>query len=227
MLSIHERFFSIQGEGVHMGRSAFFIRTLGCPVKCPWCDSAGTWHPGFKPAGKNLMDEYDLAEEAKHANPAFVVVTGGEPTIFDLRPLTKALHSQKLRVHLETCGAFPIRGDFDWITLSPKDAAKPLTTNLNLASEFKLIIERPGDIDRWCRVLADAGVMGPQRPPVWLHPEWGHREDADVLRAIVREVQHSVSCRAGWQIHKLYKADAGDLRSRLPVPLGGDPKRGY
>ena len=67
MLSIHERFFSIQGEGVHMGRSAFFIRTLGCPVKCPWCDSAGTWHPGFKPAGKNLMDEYDLAEESTAA----------------------------------------------------------------------------------------------------------------------------------------------------------------
>ena len=119
-LPIHERFHSFQGEGCHAGRAAFFIRTYGCPVHCPWCDSAGTWHPDLKPDALNRMDVAALAEEAAAARPAFVVVTGGEPAIHDLAPLTDALRAAGLPVHLETSGAFPVRGHFDWITLSPK-----------------------------------------------------------------------------------------------------------
>ncbi|MGE9296349.1 MAG: 7-carboxy-7-deazaguanine synthase QueE, partial [Puniceicoccales bacterium] len=117
---IVEYFASFQGEGLHGGRSAFFIRTYGCPVKCPWCDSANTWHPDHRPEHIERFTVAQLTELAATARPDFVVITGGEPTVHDLRPLTDSLHAAGLRVHLETSGAFPLKGDFDWVTVSPK-----------------------------------------------------------------------------------------------------------
>ncbi|MGC6455441.1 MAG: 7-carboxy-7-deazaguanine synthase QueE [Coraliomargaritaceae bacterium] len=208
-LPIHERFYSFQGEGCHTGRSAFFIRTYGCPVHCPWCDSAGTWHPEQKPKSLNRMHVTDLAKEAIAAQPAFVVITGGEPTIHDLSPLTEALHAANLPVHLETSGAFPIRGDFDWITLSPKRWKLPLEENLSYADEFKIIVDTPTAIEEYL----DACSL-PHGVPVWLHPEWNISEERPILNTITDWIKtHGDPFRAGWQLHKPYAADMQDHRA--------------
>jgi 7-carboxy-7-deazaguanine synthase len=163
-LPVHERFFTWQGEGVHLGRSAYFIRTFGCPVKCPWCDSAGTWHPDHTPKDVEKAEVDELVSAVVQSKCDFVVITGGEPTIHDLSHLTSALHQEKVLVYIETCGAFPFRGDFDWITLSPKWWKLPLAENLSKASEFKIIVEEESSIEKWVEEipLAKFGV------PVWL-----------------------------------------------------------
>src|SRR5262245_11713972 len=118
---VHERFHTFQGEGVHMGRPAFFVRTFGCPVHCPWCDSAGTWHPDWVlPDQVQKMTDVELVKEAEQGSPEFMVVTGGEPTVHDLAPLVNTCRENGLPVHLETSGAFALRAEFDWVTLSPK-----------------------------------------------------------------------------------------------------------
>lgn len=225
MIPCFERFYTFQGEGVHMGRAAFFIRTYGCPVHCPWCDSAGTWHPTYIPKHIPRMCEEDLVAEVEVARPAIVVLTGGEPAVHDLHRLTTMLAEMKIPVHLETSGAFELRGHFDWVTLSPKRWAPPLPVNVALASEYKIIVDQPGAITEYMGMLQAGGYNG---NPVWLHPEWSKREDPNVLRVITEAVKtYSATLRAGWQLHKLYRSDLMDNRSRPAVPLGGDPQLGY
>ncbi|MFP4157938.1 MAG: 7-carboxy-7-deazaguanine synthase QueE [Opitutales bacterium] len=222
MLPIHEQFYTFQGEGSHAGRAAYFIRTFGCPVHCPWCDSAGTWHPDYIPKQIDRLREADLAEAAAETRAEFVVVTGGEPAIHNLNALVDALHARSLPVHLETSGAFPIGGDFDWITLSPKRWKLPLDENLGRAHEFKIIVDRVEAIDEYTRIIE------PRKAPVWLHPEWSRRKDAAILHAITNWVKtHGAPYRAGWQLHKPYRSDTLDTGSAPPAPLGGDPALGY
>lgn len=232
LLPVHERFYTWQGEGHHSGRAAFFVRLFGCPVRCPWCDSAGTWHPDWVPNdGVDMMSAHQIATEAKKARAPMIVVTGGEPAIHDLRDLTAMVANLGIMPHLETSGAFQIRGSFSWITVSPKRHAmtnedrKVMTlVNLEKAAEWKLIIESPEDIANWWHDISIAH----RGQPVWLHPEWSQRENQGVLRAITDAVKDFPEVfRAGWQMHKLYAADTLDDRSRPNVPLGGDPNRGY
>ncbi len=223
-LPVHERFYSWQGEGTHMGRAAYFIRLFGCPVHCPWCDSAGTWHPDFVPAKVARHSAAELAEFAAATKAEFAVITGGEPAIHDLTDLTAALRARGIPAHLETSGAFPLRGAFDWITLSPKWQALPLEANLRAASEFKLIIEDEQSIEKWIR-HAGAYFGG---KPVWLHPEWSQRGNPAVLESITRAVkERGAPLRAGYQLHKLYRADLLDPHSQPSAPLGGDVEKGY
>jgi 7-carboxy-7-deazaguanine synthase len=226
---IHEMFSTFQGEGIHMGRAAFFVRTFGCPVMCPWCDSAGTWHPDWVPKDVRRLTPLDIALEAKASGAPIVVITGGEPTIFDLTPLVIELVRARLKSHLETSGSFPIRGGFDWITLSPKKWKHPLPVNVQSADEFKLIIETPDDITFYLDLLRCSGFDWLRNHrPVWLHPEWGHREDKAVLDAISNAAKKGLGIlRAGWQLHKLYRVDSKDPRSRSLVPLGGVKEQGY
>lgn len=238
---IHERFSTFQGEGVHVGRPAFFIRTYGCPVHCPWCDSAGTWHPDWIPEKIQKMTPGQLADEVD-AGPKvdFVVITGGEPTVFDLQPLTHYLQQYGYPVHLETSGSFKIhgldctdvsegiRGGIDWITLSPKRWKLPLAENVKAADEFKFIIENKEDIIFYENVLLTLGFGRSREVPIWLHPEWGHREDPVVLGAISDAVKIGRGkFRAGWQLHKLYQVDVRDSRTQPLVPLGGNLMKGY
>jgi organic radical activating enzyme len=180
-IPVHECFYTWQGgEGVHMGRAAYFIRTFGCPIRCPWCDSAGTWHPDFVPKDIQRLLPDQLVEMATRHKPDFVVVTGGEPTVHDLGPLTDALHGAGLPVHLETSGAFEIRGGFDWVTVSPKWWKQPLGKNIRRANELKIIVEDANSIDRWM----DQIRTFVQTTHVWLHPEWSQRENQAVLQSI-------------------------------------------
>lgn len=223
-LPVFETFHTWQGEGAHAGRAAFFIRTFGCPIQCPWCDSAGTWHPDWVPAKVEKVDVATLVEAARATAAGFVVITGGEPTIHDLGPLTRALAEAGLPAHLETAGAYPIRGDFAWVTVSPKRAKPPLVENLARADEIKIIVEDETSIARWW-----AEIGGEVRArQVWLHPEWSQRANPAVLGAISAWVkERGDPFRAGYQMHRLYNVDALDPRSRAGIPLGGDPARGY
>lgn len=221
---IHETFHSWQGEGEHLGSSAFFVRLFGCPVHCPWCDSAGTWHPDFVPEKVDKVDVEAIVDAAFAAKPDFVVITGGEPTIHDLSPLTLSLRNRGLKCHLETSGSFEIRGSFDWITLSPKWQSTPLPEALEQANEFKLIIEEDNAIERWVGFLGDS-IDGRS---IWLHPEWSKREDPNILKTITEFVKRSgAPFRAGIQAHKYYRADLLDPNSAKPSPLGGNPQLGY
>lgn len=224
LLPIYETFYAWQGEGCHMGRAAYFIRTFGCPVKCPWCDSAGTWHPDWVPEKIDRIAPDVLATRAAAQKAEFVVITGGEPTIHDLTSLTSALRKQGLPSHLETSGSFEIRGDFAWVTVSPKWAKLPLPENVRRANEIKLIVEDAASINKWLDQLAPH--LSDQ--VIWLHPEWSRREDSAVLNAISTAVKkHGHPLRAGYQIHRLYNVDCLDLGARRNIPLGGDVRMGY
>jgi organic radical activating enzyme len=226
---IHERFYSFQGEGDHMGKSAFFIRTYGCPVHCPWCDAAGTWHPHHVPRNIDRMSASDLAAEVVKERPAIVVITGGEPAVHDLSDLVKRIkETADVPVHLETSGSFPIEGAYDWITLSPKKWRHPLPANVVHANEFKLIIEHPNDITHYYSMLLALGLTKDSKKSIWLHPEWTQRNNLEVKEAIVTFVKAGSSMfRAGWQMHKLYLADLQDSRTQPMVPIGGDPNKGF
>lgn len=220
---VHETFYSWQGEGCHQGRAAFFIRLFGCPVQCPWCDSAGTWHPDFVPKKVPRRTAVELADEAAVERPEFVVITGGEPCIHDLAPLVRELAARGIPAHLETSGAYPITGDFDWVTVSPKRAAPPLRECVARASEFKIIVDSPEAVDDWIIELSRLGwEIGDTARPVWLHPEWSKRNDPVILKTITEAVKgRRAPFRAGWQLHKNYRADALDSRAAPPAPLGG------
>jgi 7-carboxy-7-deazaguanine synthase len=226
---VYERFYTWQGEGVHLGRAAYFIRLYGCPQACPWCDSAGTWHPEFRPEGVVLMDAQQLAETVGADSPAgaLVVMTGGEPILFDLAPLTDALHLLGRRVHIETSGIAQLRGNIDWVTLSPKPFGQwPVPEVVARADEVKIIVHDVGDIQAGLETLAglrDDAV-------IWLHPEWSRARERDtgVLNAITDAVKRDPRLRAGYQMHKLYRADELDLHSeKRLVPLGGNVELGY
>ena len=219
-LPVYETFYTWQGEGCHMGKPAFFIRLFGCPVHCPWCDSAGTWHPDHIPSHIEKRSVETLVTEAKQHAPGIVVITGGEPCIHNFTHLTDHLRAADIRVHLETSGAFPIQGTFDWITLSPKVWKKPLAECLKIAHEFKVIVDSESAINIWENEISQywAGK------PVWLHPEWSLSKNAKILALINSRVKESVyGYRAGYQLHKLYQVDEEDSRSQPTINLTGRP----
>lgn len=228
---LHEMFGTFQGEGTAMGLPAFFIRLFGCPVHCTFCDSAGTWHPDYVPDNVSRLSAADIATAAQVSELGIAVVTGGEPAIHDLSPLSEELRDRNVEVHLETSGAFEIRGYFHWIVLSPKTAAPPIRSAVARANEFKFVIEVPGDIEVLLKLLKDAGFPREddiEMRHIWLHPEWSQRTNIEVLRAISDAVKKGKGLyRAGWQIHKLYQVDAMDPRALPLTPLGGNPLKGY
>lgn len=226
-IPVHEMFSTWQGEGVHMGRKAFFIRTMGCPVKCPFCDSAGTWHPDWTPKEAYKKTVGDLLAAVLLAEPMFVVITGGEPAIWDLQELTATIGTYDIPIHLETSGGYPLKGHFDWITVSPKRWGQLLPEVAAKANEFKIIVQAPEDIAFYHEMIQAATPIDADMP-IWLHPEWSQRNNVEVLNAISEAVsQHPRNFRAGYQLHKLYRVDARDSRSRPQVPLGGEPKNGF
>lgn len=229
---IHESFLTFQGEGEHMGKKAFFLRTMGCPLHCPWCDSAGTWHKDYKPSSVDKWTASRIAYTISLLKPEIFVLTGGEPAIHDLAPLKEEIDSLSRHVpfHLETSGSFSFVNGLDFVTLSPKISKLPLAENLEKANEFKLIVDNVESIDYWLRFLE------PQErenvSSVWLHPEWSKRNDPRILNAIANAVKNQedpskTKLRAGWQMHKLFKVDQLESTCKPAVPLGGNVENGY
>lgn len=146
-LPVVETFHSLQGEGLHAGRSAFFIRLAGCAVGCPWCDTKHSWPAADHPR-RSLKALADEARQAASAGAAFVVVSGGEPLEHPLDPLCAALSAAvpALPLHLETSGVGPWSGSFDWITLSPKRHRPPGPEALAACDELKVVVHEPADL---------------------------------------------------------------------------------
>lgn len=214
---LYEHFYSWQGEGIHAGLPAYFLRLYGCPIKCPWCDSAGTWHPNYRPKHISKFTSQELIDFIRGGTTGkcnFVVVTGGEPAIYDLRDLCNSLRSNGFRSHLETSGAYPVNGVFDWVTVSPKEYKLPLQSNIELADEVKLIVDKIGCIEYW---ISQFNMVGKN---VILNPEWSVSKDPVILNYITQSVQ-KYGFRAGLQLHKYYKSDLLDSNCKQDVPLGG------
>ncbi len=200
--AVVETFHSLQGEGVHAGRSAFFLRLAGCDVGCSWCDTKHSWpeaaHPR-RPLGELAAE----ARAAAAAGAAFVVITGGEPLQQPLDALCAALAAAGLPLHLETSGVGPFSGRFDWITLSPKPHRPPAAEVLARCHELKVVVHEPADLG-FADVMARAAITtragsGSEAPVLLLQPGW---QSAEGQSLAIDHVRRHPSWRLSLQSHK-------------------------
>ncbi len=187
-----EEFYTLQGEGAHTGRAAWFIRLGGCDVGCNWCDAKETWNPRLHPP----VPTAEIVRRATADNPSrTVVVTGGEPLIYPLDALTDGLHAAGIATFLETSGSHPFSGTWDWVCLSPKRRQPPLDEAWARADELKVIIETPEDI-AWAEQCASKV----ESVKLFLQPEWSRREE--VMPHIVAHIKRNPRWRSSLQSHK-------------------------
>ena len=191
-LPLMEAFYSIQGEGFFSGKSSYFLRIGGCDVGCHWCDVKESWDPNLHP----LTEVDKIVEDIKKYSVKIVVITGGEPLMWNLEYLCKKLRNLDLKIHLETSGAYNLSGEFDWICLSPKKNLKPLNEVQLIADELKVIISNKNDfkwaIDQSNKVNRDCKL--------YLQPEWSKKEL--VLPKIIDFVSKNQNWRISLQTHK-------------------------
>lgn len=191
-LPLVEDFYTIQGEGFHSGKPAYFIRLGGCDVGCSWCDAKYTWNPLSHP----LVDTDEIVERAASFEAQAIVITGGEPLLYPLDYLTERLHAHGLEIFLETSGSHPLSGEFDWICLSPKRKQPPLAEAFAAASELKVIVETEEDL-RWAEECA--AKVG-ERCMLFMQPEWSRSEQ--MTPTIVEYVKAHPQWNISIQIHK-------------------------
>ncbi|TVS05111.1 MAG: 7-carboxy-7-deazaguanine synthase QueE [Cyanobium sp. PLM2.Bin73] len=196
-IPVVETFHSLQGEGVHAGRSAFFLRLAGCTVGCPWCDTRHSWPQQAHPQ-RGLEALADEVRAAAAAGAAFVVVTGGEPLHHHLDALCAALDAAGLPLHLETSGVDPLSGRFDWITLSPKRHRPPRPELLAACHELKPVVHEPADL-AFAETMAAAAAQAGNRPALLLQPGWESAQGQELAIAHVRRHPH---WRLSLQSHK-------------------------
>lgn len=187
-----EQFYTLQGEGFHQGRAAYFIRLGGCDVGCVWCDVKDSWD-----ASKHPLHEIDnLVQQVRNTPAKLVVITGGEPLMHQLDELTHALHEAGLETNIETSGAHPLSGEWDWICLSPKKFKAPLPGILPHANELKVVIFHPSDL-AWAEKYA-ATVLPSCK--LYLQPEWD--KAAQVTPLIIEYIKANPQWELSLQIHK-------------------------
>lgn len=191
MLPLMEEFYTIQGEGFHKGKAAYFIRVGGCDVGCHWCDVKESWNADIHPA---TAIEPIVANAVKYSDT--IVVTGGEPLMWDMGPLTGALRKKGLKTHIETSGAYPFTGSWDWVCLSPKKNKLPLEEIYPHADELKVIVYNKHDL-QFAEEQADKVREGCE---LFLQPEWSVREK--VIPMIVDYVMAHPKWKVSLQTHK-------------------------
>jgi len=192
VLPLVEEFFSIQGEGFHTGKPAYFIRLGGCDIGCKWCDSPFTWNPDLYP----MVSVSEIIENVLKSGTDSVVVTGGEPLMWNLDLLCKELKRNKITTYLETSGSYSLSGEWDWICLSPKKNKRPLDEIWHIANELKVIIGEQEDF-LWaeeCRKKVGKDCI------LYLQPEW--RSYKEIIPAIVDYVKRHPWWRISLQTHK-------------------------
>ncbi|MBL6626546.1 MAG: 7-carboxy-7-deazaguanine synthase QueE [Cryomorphaceae bacterium] len=190
-LPLMEAFRTVQGEGAHTGRPSFFFRIGGCDVGCHWCDVKESWD-----AGKHPVTPLAAMLEQLRPEDQTVVVTGGEPLMWNMGPFTEALQTAEKRVHLETSGAYPLTGTWDWICLSPKKTKAPRPEWYAVAHELKVIVYNRDDI-RWAQEHAAQCHPG---CILYMQPEWSRRETA--LPMIIEFLEDHPEWRLSLQTHK-------------------------
>ena len=191
MLPLMEEFYTIQGEGFHTGTAAYFIRIGGCDVGCHWCDVKESWNAELHPPTATTII---VANAKKYADT--VVVTGGEPLTWDMNLLTQKLKENNLKVHIETSGAYPVTGTWDWFCLSPKKNKLPLADAYESADELKVIVYNKSDF-----IFAEEQAAKVQSNVIlFLQPEWSRKEEMTPL--IVDYVMKNPKWRVSLQTHK-------------------------
>lgn len=191
MLPLMEEFYTIQGEGYHKGTAAYFIRVGGCDVGCHWCDVKESWNADLHPPTETSQ----IVENAvKYSNT--IVVTGGEPLMWDMNVLTSQLKAKGLKTHIETSGAYPLTGEWDWICLSPKKMKLPLDEVYKVANELKVIVYNKDDF----RFAEEQAEMVNENCILYLQPEWSKRDK--VIPLIVDYVMQNPKWKVSLQTHK-------------------------
>ena len=194
-LPVVEEFYSLQGEGYHTGKAAYFIRIGGCDIGCKWCDSAFTWDPLLH----EVIDTRQLISNALQYPAGAVVVTGGEPLMWDLNYLCRGLKDENMEIFLETSGAYPLSGQWDWICLSPKMQNPPIKDICLKADELKVIISNLSDIE-WAKENAK---LVSSDCHLYLQPEWSvHKE---ITPLIVEFIGKNPEWRISLQAHKFMR----------------------
>ncbi|MEB3234793.1 MAG: 7-carboxy-7-deazaguanine synthase QueE [Cyanobacteriota bacterium] len=204
-LPVVETFHSLQGEGCHSGRSAFFIRLGGCNVGCRWCDTKHSWPMQQHPV-RSLQALAEEAQKAADAGAGFVVITGGEPLHHNLDPLCQALATvqttgqRAIPVHLETSGVDPLSGRFEWITLSPKPHRPPTAELLGACHELKVVVSSADDLI-FAQAMAQATQSERRQSPavLLLQPAWG---DASATALTLEHVRRHPIWGLSLQTHK-------------------------
>lgn len=191
-LPLVEDFYTIQGEGFHTGKPAYFIRLGGCDVGCRWCDAKYTWNPRHFPP----VDVDEIVRRASSYEAQAIVITGGEPLLYPLDYITEQLHGRGLKIFLETSGSHPWSGSFDWVCLSPKRRQAPLEEAYGKADELKVIIESEENF-AWAEENA-ARVGG--ECMLFMQPEWSVYER--MIPAMVEYVKRHPRWNISVQTHK-------------------------
>ena len=215
-LPIVEYFHSLQGEGTHVGRSAFFIRLAGCNVKCTWCDTKESWSTESH-AQYSVQSLAQEAVEAMKKGAAFIVLTGGEPLHHNLDDLSEAIKEEvriekvnEIPIHIETSGVDAITGSPNWITLSPKTHAWPRQEVLAACHELKIIIDKKSDLDFAEKMAIEASKargksakllpeLAVENPYLFLQPAWHSPQG---LELALEHVKKNPKWRLSIQIHK-------------------------
>ena len=187
-----EAFYTLQGEGAHTGKAAYFIRLGGCDVGCVWCDVKDSWDATKHP----LKSVEEIVAGALQYSGRMIVITGGEPLMHNLGPLTDALHAEGLIINIETSGSHPLSGRLDWICLSPKKFKAPLPEVLPHAHELKVVVFHKSDL-QWAEEYA--AQVGPQCK-LFLQPEWDKREQMTPL--IIDYIHEHPEWTLSLQTHK-------------------------
>lgn len=187
-----EEFYTLQGEGYHTGKAAYFIRIGGCDVGCSWCDTKFSWNPDLHPP----VGIEEIIERAAQYPAKAVVITGGEPLMANMGPLTEGMKSQGVETFLETSGAHPLSGKWDWICLSPKKNMPPVGNIHQEADELKMIIYEESDFD-WA---IEHGKKVSKKCKLFLQPEWSMSEK--MMPIIVEFVKQNPEWAISIQAHK-------------------------
>ena len=191
-LPVMESFYTIQGEGFYSGTPAYFIRLGGCDVGCVWCDVKESWDA----SDHNWMHVDELVKQTTATGAEVVVITGGEPLMYDLFLLTSKLKESGLQLNIETSGAYPLTGLWDWICFSPKKFKEPLLDFYKKSHELKIVIYHKSDL-RWAQDHAEKMEEGSQ---LFLQPEWSKEKEMTPL--IVDFVKQNPKWKISLQTHK-------------------------
>lgn len=191
-LPVMEQFYTIQGEGRYSGRAAYFVRLGGCDVGCVWCDVKESWDAEAHP----VLSLDEIVAEILVTKADFVVITGGEPAMYDLTAITALLHAHGIEIAIETSGCYPLRGDIDWYCFSPKKFKKPCEDAYAKASELKVVLYHKSDFE-WAE--SHAALVNPDCL-LYLQPEWSKQEQ--ILPMIIEYVKTNPKWRVSLQTHK-------------------------
>jgi 7-carboxy-7-deazaguanine synthase len=191
-LPLVEEFFSLQGEGFHTGKAAYFIRLGGCDVGCSWCDSRFSWNPKIH----QMVATDVIINHVVKSGTDSVVVTGGEPLLWNLDYLCRELKKENINTFIETSGAYPLSGKWDWICLSPKKNMPPVFEICIVADELKIIIQDKSDFD-WAEEYRG---MVSSKCRLYLQPEWSRFET--IIPDVVEYIKLNPVWRISLQVHK-------------------------